>query len=285
MQPSNALPVLKGPAATWRAFRAMVRKEFLILTRYPVQFVASFGQIFVIVAIFSLASLTFVGGDQGDGIGATASGVVIYGFMLFLFVSDTLWTVGYNLRNEQKQGTLEQLYLTPASKFASLVARVSHVLLWTGLLSLAGVGMMAAILGRLPFHHPGLGLYLLVMSLTGTFGLGFAFAGLTLRVKETAQTLANGLQFLLLVVSANFFPFSALPAPLQAMARVNPLAYAVDAFRSTLMGYPPGFPELAPIEVEIVLVTLFGLTAPAVGYWLYKRAEQAARRAGSLAEY
>lgn len=266
------------------AFLAMVRARFLIMSRYPVEFVASFVMIFMATIMFTIATLMFLPGGLANR-GRGESGVIAYGFLLFMFLSDALWTIGTSVRQEQTQGTLESLYLTPASKFASLVARVSHVLLWTGLLSLAGMGMMAALLGRLPFHNPGLGLYLLVMSLAGTFGLGFAFAGLTLRVKETAQTLANGLQFLLLVVSANFFPFSALPRPLRLVALVNPLAYAVDAFRSTLMGYPPGFPELAPIEVEIVLVTLFGLTAPALGYWLYRRAEEAARRTGSLAEY
>jgi len=40
-------------------------------------------------------------------------------------MSDTLWTIGYNIRNEQVQGTLEQLYLSPASKFASLVGAAS----------------------------------------------------------------------------------------------------------------------------------------------------------------
>jgi len=60
--------------------------------------------------------------------------------------------------------------------------------------------------GELPVENAWLGLYLLVMALAGTFGIGFAFAALTLRIKETAQTVANFLQFALLVLCANFFP-------------------------------------------------------------------------------
>jgi hypothetical protein len=59
----------------------------------------------------------------------------------------------------------------------------------------------------------------------------------------------------------------------------------VDAFRSTLMGYPPGFPELAPIQTEIVIVTLFGLLMPFAGYALYRQAEDHARRTGSLSTF
>ncbi|HLE14442.1 MAG TPA: ABC transporter permease [Anaerolineales bacterium] len=272
-------------------FKAMVRKELILMVRYPVNFIASFGQIFLIVAILSLGGRTFSANlDNPPPIGApptsgNPSGVVIYGFILFMFLSDTLWTIGYNVRHEQVQGTLEQLYLSPASKFASLVSRVANILLWTGLLTLAASGLMVLMIGRLPVENPWLGLYLLVMSLAGTFGIGFAFAALTLRIRETAQTMANLLQFVFLILCANFFPFSALPPVLLRISRLIPLSYSVDAFRSTLMNYPPGYPELAPISVEIVIVTLFGIGMPFLGYYLYRRAEDHARRSGSLSSF
>ena len=282
----------RPPLGTYLStFWAMARKELLVMVRYPVNFIASFGQIFLIVAIFTLAGSTFYRTDPGQAVGpngtdfGSASGVVVYGFILFIFMSDTLWTIGYNVRHEQVQGTLEQLYLSPASKFASLVARVTNLLIWTGLVSIAGSALMALMIGELPIENPVLGLYLLAMSLAGTFGLGFSFAALTLRIKETAQTMANFLQFAFLILCAMFFPFSALPPFIRAISKVIPLAYAVDAFRSTLMGYPPGFPELAPIGFEIVVVTLFGLLMPVIGYFLYRRAEDHARRSGSLAEF
>jgi len=196
-----------------------------------------------------------------------------------------LWTIGVNVRNEQVQGTLEQLYLSPASKFANLVARVTNTLVWTGLLSIAGGALMSALIGRLPFENPLLGLYLFVLTLLGTFGMGFAFAAITLYIKETAQTLANLLQFAFLILCANFFPFAALPSFLQDISRLLPPAYAVDAFRSTLMGFPEGFPELAPFPVELVIVTVFGLVMPVLGYWLYRNAERHARKEGSLSSY
>jgi ABC-2 type transport system permease protein len=274
----------------WSTFWAMVRKELILIARYPVNFVASFGQVFLIVAIFSLGGKTFSVNlkdpvDGSQAVTGNPAGVVIYGFMLFMFLSDTLWTIGYNVRHEQVQGTLEQLYLSPANKFASLVSRVANMLLWTGMLTLAASGLMVVMIGRLPFENPGLGLYLLVMSLAGTFGVGFAFAALTLRIRETAQTMANLLQFALLILCANFFPFSALPPLMRNLSRLIPLAYNVDAFRSTLMGYPPGFPELAPIKVEIVIVTLFGILMPILGYYLYRLAEDQARRSGSLSSF
>ncbi len=277
--------------AEWGAFEAMARKEMIIMARYPVNFIASFGQTFLIVAIFTIGGSLFfrvsspssalpVGTSTGD-----PAGVVVYGFVLFMFMSDTLWTIGYNVRNEQVQGTLEQLYLTPSSKFASLIARVTNTLVWTSLLSITAAILMTFMIGKLPVENPWLGVYLLVVTLTGTFGIGFAFAALTLRIKETAQTVANFLQFGFLVLCANFFPFSALPPFVLSISHLLPPAYAVDAFRSAMMGFPAGYPELAPFTVEVVIVTAFGLLMPPLGYLLYRRAENYARRRGSLSTY
>jgi ABC-2 type transport system permease protein len=271
--------------ASLSAFWAMVRKELIIMARYPVNFVASFGQVFLIVAVFTLGGSMFYRGVEGGSSGGNPSGVVVYGFMLYMFMGDTLWAIGYNVRHEQVQGTLEQLYLSPASKFANLVSRVANILIWTGLLTITASILMASMIGDLPVENIGLGLYVMAFSLAGTFGLGFAFAALTLYIKETAQTVANFLQFGLLVLCAYFFPFSALPDFVLPISKLIPLSYTVDAFRSTMMGFPPGFPELAPIGFEVVLVTVFGLVMPYLGYVLYRRAENHARRRGSLSAY
>src|SRR5678816_1307390 len=124
---------LAGPRAWLSALAAMTRKELIILLRYPVDLVASFGQVFLIVVILTLAGLTFAPRGQGAGSDHSAvAGLVVYGFVIFIFLSDTLWGIGYNVRREQKQGTLEQLYLSPASKFLTLLSRIMVTLIWTG---------------------------------------------------------------------------------------------------------------------------------------------------------
>ncbi len=277
---------MTGAAAWWDTLVVSTQKELLIMLRYPVEFVASFAQVFIIVIMLTLAGLMF------SKSGATASagdskiaGLVVYGFILFMFLSDTLWGIGYNVRREQKQGTLEQLYLSPASKFLTLLSRIMVTLVWTGSLCVVSGLLMSAMIGRLPFENLPLGIFILIMALGGTFGTGFAFAALTLRVREAGQTIANLAQFAFMVFCAPFFPFSALPVWLRWIARLVPLSYGVDAFRSTLMGLPAGFPELAPFGVELVIVTAFGLLMPFIGFWLYQAEENRARKKGSLSEY
>ena len=283
--PKEPYERMSEPMATLSTFAAMVKKEFIIQLRYPVEFVASFDQIFLIVLVLTLAGLMFAPDGIQSESSSEVTGLVVYGFVIFLYLSDTLWSIGFNVRREQKQGTLEQLYLSPASKFAALASRVTLTLLWTGLLSIAAAILMSSLLGELPINNGPLAVYILLMTLSGTFGTGFAFAAWTLRIKEAAQTAVNLIQFGFMIFCAPFFPFSALPEPLLWIAKAIPLSYGVDAFRSTLMGYPNGFPELAPIGVELGIVTLFGVAMPLLGFWLYRHEENRARRRGSLSEY
>jgi len=278
--------LLTGFTAWWDTLVVSTRKELLIMLRYPVEFVASFAQVFVIVTVLTLAGLMF----SKDGVSRSSensniAGLVVYGFILFMFLSDTLWGIGYNVRREQKQGTLEQLYLSPASKFLTLLSRILVTLVWTGSLCVVSSIVMTSMIGRLPFENFSLGLFVLIMSLSGTFGVGFAFAALTLRVREAGQTIANLAQFAFMLMCAPFFPFSALPDWMLNVTRLIPLSYGVDAFRSTLMGFPEGFPELAPFQTEMVIVVAFGILMPILGIWLYQREENRARTRGSLSEY
>ena len=122
---ASATGVLANVANWFGTLAAMTRKELIVKLRYPLDFVASFSQVFLMIAVFTLASLMFAkGGAQASADNTTIAGVMIYGFVIFIFVTETLFNIGYNVRREQKQGTFEQLYLSPASKTASLISRV-----------------------------------------------------------------------------------------------------------------------------------------------------------------
>ena len=266
----------------------MSKKKIVEFSRYPVAFVALFVQIFLIIAMFLYASLAFtpVGAgvtDQARALGAT----IVYGFVMGLFLSFTLWEIGFSIREEQTRGTLETLYLSPASKFGSLIARVFAILLWVGILSVFAILFVGSVVGGLPLANAGMALVVLLFSISGFLGLAFIFAGVTIKLKETAQFLVAFLQFFFMIFSAQFFPFRALqttvPWVVDGISRWLPVSYCVDAFRSLLIGQDP---ELGlPMSGEIVIVVVFGLLSPLVGFLVYKRIEKVARRQGTLGEY
>src|SRR5688500_9453503 len=101
---------LQTTPATERArwlgvLRAVLVKELIVLARYPLEFVATFAQIFLMVAVFTLAGMMFAPARGAAGAEtAVLGGTMVYGFVIFLFFIETMWTVGFSLRREQKQG-------------------------------------------------------------------------------------------------------------------------------------------------------------------------------------
>jgi ABC-type multidrug transport system permease subunit len=102
---------------------------------------------------------------------------------------------------------------------------------------------------------------------------------------EAASSTANLLEFGLILVCAMFFPFRVLPEPVRLLSRAIPLSYCIDAFRSTLIGFPPGFPELAPIGTELIIVAVYAVAAPVLGYALFRAVERRLRQNGRLGQY
>ncbi|MFW9778434.1 MAG: ABC transporter permease [Candidatus Heimdallarchaeota archaeon] len=262
----------------WRQFWAMVRKEFIVLTRYKLNFALSFLQIFLIMFIFTGAALILTPADKAE----YSVGLMFYSFVLFIFLSTALWDIGNSLREEQYQGTLESLFMTPISYFSTLVSRIFSNMVWTSLNVVWAFIFMSLIFGKLPLLNATLGLFILLLSLFVCFGFSFGFASLALRYKESMNVLTNFLQFILMIFCAMFFPFSALPDIILVVSRLIPLSYCVDLFRSTMIGVPP---ELLPYELEFILVVGFAIILPLLGIWFFKRTVFKAKQVGNLAEY
>jgi ABC-2 type transport system permease protein len=276
-------PSLYAPRSTLNSFLAMVRVQTIIVSRYPANLAA--GLLVSFVGVLALALATQMFAPVGSVAAQTLTGTMFYGYLLYVFLSDSLWRIGFSVRQDQVQGTLESLYLTPARKFANLVSRAlpQFALTATG----AAVAMVAVnwIAGGLPVANVPLAMGVFVGSLVGTFGLGFCFAAYSLVAGDSAASTGNLIEFGLLVLCAMFFPFSVLPAPVRLLSRLIPLSYCVDAFRSVLMGFPRGFPELAPIEVELAIVVAYAVVMPVLGYALFRMVERRLRQNGKLGQY
>ncbi|MEW5961202.1 MAG: ABC transporter permease [Chloroflexota bacterium] len=260
----------------WPGFRAMLKQQFLLLTRYPVNLMANFLLVLVLVIVVTLAITVFA----PQGMAPRFSSITLYGFVIYIFLTHTIWTVGFSLQKEKVEGTLTSLYLSPASRFATLLARSLVALAWTALASSVGLLIAQVFTGPLAFARPWLALGILLLTISGFIGLGFAIAGLALRFGETVELLANLLEFGLMGLCAIFFPFSVLPGPLQNIARAIPLSYAVDAFRTVSLGLAQ--PELLPLEAELIIVAAAGLLGPGLGYIIYLINEKSIRQQGAL---
>jgi len=102
----------------------------------------------------------------------------------------------------------------------------------------------------------------------GVLALGSAVSGLLgllvasrLRSVENFAGVINIVLFPLLFVSGALYPTEGMPAPLRALARVNPVTYQVDLMRHAF-GQPAEFSAAADLMAQLIAIALaFALTA------------------------
>lgn len=263
-------------SSSWSAFRAMLKQQFLLLTRYPINLVANFLLVLIAVIVVTLVVTIFVPEEMESRL----RGITLYGFVIYIFLSHTIWTVGMGVQKEKTEGTLASLYLTPASRFLTLLSRSLVALTWTSAASFVGLLVAQFITGPVLFHNAGLALGILLFTVSGLIGVGFAIAGLALRYGESIEIVANLLEFGLMGLCAFFFPFSVLPSGLLIVSKLIPLSYAVDSFRTVALGQAQ--PELLSLNLELVIVIVTGILGPALGFLIYRANENKVRQQGFL---
>lgn len=260
----------------WSSFLAMLKHQCLLLTRYPVNLTANFLLVLIMAIIVTLFITIFAPAEMSTRL----KGITLYGFVIYIFFNHTIWTVGIGIQKEKAEGTLISLYLTPAPRFFTLLARSLATLSWTGVAGFFGLLIAQAITGPLSFHRPWLAMGILLATVSGLIGLGFAIAGFALRFQESIEFIATASEFGLIAICAFFFPFSVLPPSLQNISKLIPLSYAVDAFRTVALGESQ--PELLPLKAELAVVVAMGLLGPLLGFMIYLVNENKIRQKGSL---
>ena len=152
-----------------------------------------------------------------------ASGVVI------LILASGALGGGYTLIQDVERGFLRPILVAPISRTSIVVGKILARLLLSGALATVVIALLA-LFTRIGLPHPWLAAGTLLGVTFGFVALGILLAA-ALRKVESFRTIAVFVTVPLYLLSGMFFPVSTLPLPLQALALVNPLTYAVDLFR------------------------------------------------------
>ncbi|MCD6291187.1 MAG: ABC transporter permease, partial [Anaerolineae bacterium] len=99
----------------------------------------------------------------------------------------------------------------------------------------------------------------LLISAASFAALG-AFVSVAVKEIFEAQTLANFIRFPMMFLGGVFVPVASLPFWLQVIARLLPLTYSVEAFRSALAGASFSSGALDLLVLTAFTVVLFALS-------------------------
>lgn len=173
---------------------------------------------------------------------------------------------GFGIVFDARFGVLERLRVTPAARLALLLGRVL-----TNTVVLVGQAIVVIVVGvafgfRAPVAGLLIGLALLVPLAAGLAALSYAFA-LTLKRQELFAPLSSTFVVPMLLLSGALLPMSTAPGWLDAVSRVTPFRYGVEALRAAFAGRYGSGTLAAGLCVSVV----FAVAALAIGTRTFTR--------------
>ncbi|MCW4039061.1 MAG: ABC transporter permease [Candidatus Bathyarchaeota archaeon] len=150
---------------------------------------------------------------------------------------------------EKRVGALERLIMAPVSLTTIVVGKVLGGAVFG--LVIAGVMTVISLLFlNITIIHPVHMIAVLILTVLTHSALG-ALVAVSVKEVFEAQTLSNYFRFPMVFLCGVFMPVEAMPVPIQVIAHLLPLTYAVDAFHHTLRG---------PLHMSLLLRDVAALT-------------------------
>lgn len=212
---------------------------------------------------------------HGSGYASWAAvGIAVTGLLL-----SAVQSMSTAVRQAQLEGTLEVQLLAPVTPQRVVSAMGAFPLTVGAGATALTLAVAAASTGA--FDVDPLTLLLAATGSVAAFaGLGLASAAAVV-VARRGDPVALALAMVGGLSAGAYAPVDTLPGPLQAVAAVNPLTHALEAWRAGLLdGAGPG--TVAPALAVLAATAAVALPA---GWWLLGRAVGIARSEGLLAGY
>lgn len=212
----------------------VVRRHWLVLWRGPHRwFEISF---WPIMDAILWGSLGLYLSSSGTAASTTTANLLLAGIVLFWTLTTVQMTMSVAIMDETNTRNLLNVMTTSVTPLEYLTGVAIYGLLKLALTMTTMTIVTIAIYG---FSLSSLGwtaLPIVGILIVCGWAVGFMVLGLMLRFGPSAEILTWGLNYVMLSLSGVFFPASALPGGIGAIARFLPTGLAFGAMRSVLSG-------------------------------------------------
>ena len=245
----------------------------------------------VVWFVYSLVSVMSIGylasGLDTLNTGKSASSFNLAQAQLYLLVGSVMWSylslVFFEVANgiswERWEGTIEYTFMAPCRRSTHLLGIGAFAIVY-GTIRTALVVAATVFAFHVDLSHANLGaaMVLIIAATPALFGLGIMTAILPLLSPEKGEQMTFAVQGILLLVSGVYYPVTVLPGVLQAMGILSPMTYALSGLRDALLTQA----SVGSLMPRIGLLLAMGVVFTSAGMWLFRAAEQRAKRLGTL---
>jgi ABC-2 type transport system permease protein len=169
---------------------------------------------------------------------------------------------GVGIATDLITGVLDRFRSLPIGRSAVILARSLSDLVRSTVQVLIMLIIAVVIFGYSPGDSVTRALLAVALVITFAWAMSWIFIAIGISSKNAEAAQFGGFLFIfpLMFASSAYVPVKSLPGWLQAIAKVNPLSYVIDAARALLLGWPARTDVLEALAA-IVIVAVVGLAA------------------------
>ena len=275
-------------AADLRAFRAAALKELRQQRRYPTLFL---GQLFwpvMLPASWVLMGQAYSGNDSqalaafAERAGSSNVAVFVFvGYAMYNWLSVLLWGAGTALRQEQMRGSLEAVFVTPASRLVPLFGPGMATLLPMAVVFASNFLALRFFFGvSPPIVAVVQAAVIVVLGIPALYAIGALFAASVLRFGEVGPVV-HLIRGMFVLACGITFPVAMLPLWAQVGAKLMPPTYIVDDIRRVLLRGD----TIADVAGDIAIVLGLAALTAILAIIVFRYLETSARRSGMLGRF
>ncbi|MEA2509550.1 MAG: type transport system permease protein [Actinomycetota bacterium] len=273
---------MKAPAGTLRSefigLGGIVERNAYLVKRYVWWEVA-----FFLWTVANTLTIVFI----AKGVAASGGKLDVNRQTTILLIGGVIWAylgiifeiLTETVAWERWEGTIEYTFMAPLSRPIHLLGMgifaVGYGVLRAGLLF-----SVIAFFFHLVMPHANFVAALIILAIASVsfIGLGMMTAVLPLVSPEKGSQLGFIAQGMLLVVSGVYYSVKVLPAPMQALSKISPATYALEAIRSSILEGA----SLGSLWHDIWPLIVIGVISIPLGLGVFRRGERYAKKHGKL---
>ncbi len=267
----------------FRKIVAFLKKDFLIELSYKLSFLYNIFGIVSSVLVYFFIDKLFGNAIAGDlkVFGVNYFSYVLLSMALFSYIGVGISSFSSEIRQEQLQGTLEALFLTPTKPAVILLGMALWNFIFATLDALIYF-LIGVFLFKIDFTHINLfsAAVVLFFTIISFSSLGILSASFILIFKrgDPVYWLLNNAEGLL---GGVYFPITVMPSLLQFFAKFLPITYAIRGMQlAVYRGY-----RLSELKTELSFLILISLILAPASYIIFNKALKKIRKQGSLTQY
>lgn len=220
---------------------AVAKKEYLTLIRYPLSLVFNlFSTFFSFIPLLITAKLF---GAKGHYLW------LAIGSISWMWLSQIIWTVGLALRNEQQQGTISEILISPVSLFSIMLGKSVIPLINNILILIIGSVVLVKVFHVSPNWIMVAAVFIVTIPIM--YGIAFILSGLVINFGEVFALL-QVIMLLLVILCGVSQPPEVLPNFLSSVGNFIPITWAIQLLRDIIID-SVGWDYVLPIIGGLVL--------------------------------